>query len=473
MRQLGRLGPLAPFLVLALAMTPGCGAGGPAGPPATVSTTPIMTQADDWSTFAHDQQRTGYEATPGNVNQSTVSQLQLRWSYKSAGKFIASPIAVNGVVYVVDETGQLTALDNATGSVLWVKQLGAVVQMTPSLADGMLFVGTHTAPGKLYALDPLTGNTLWENTVPGAIRSSPVVLNGTVYIGSATGDSPSCLPGGVYSFDEHSGAAKLSWLTEPGIADGGAVWAPISTDGTNLYFGTGNTCVNAPNTNDAIIGANASTLASAWVYNTGGPNWVDDDVGSGVALVGNVGYAVAKNGWLYGLNLSNGQVQMSSQINTLDSYGGFSTPTVTEDTIVVEAGYNQNPYPLPAGTATGGTLYGLSMAGKVKWSLTSTWVMLSSPAATKDLIFASLDNSVDAIDPSSGKELWSYVTTGTFAASPIVVSSGVYANDLSGIVYAFGLPSNADQANKTRAFAGARLGVTSFTPPFRRECFTH
>lgn len=419
-------------------------------------------------------QRTGYQASPGSLSAADVGSLALRWSYTSAAGFVASPLAVNGVIYVVDQNGNAAALSSATGSVIWQRSLGQSVTMTPLLYDNELFIGTHTTPGTLYALDPSSGATIWSAQVPGAIRSSPVVVGSAVFIGSATGDAPNCIGGGVFSFDVSSGAQLSSWLTEPGIEDGGAVWAPISTDGSSLYFGTGNTCVNAPLTSDAIVSIDPSDLLLRWDYLSGGADYKDDDVGSGVMISNGVGYAMAKDGYVYANSLSTGKLRWKTQLNTLDSYGGFSTPTSTDGTIAVDAGYNENPYPLPPGSPTGGTLFGLNTSGGVKWSVTSKYVMLSSPVATPDMIFAELDNSLQALDPATGKSLWSYATQGAFKASPAVVISGVYAADLSGVVYAFGVASGASSGSTSasRSYHHAVLGVTRFVPSIPRGCMT-
>jgi outer membrane protein assembly factor BamB len=62
--------------------------------------------------------------------------------------------------------------------------------MTPTLDAGVLFVGTHVAPGTFDALDAATGAVRWSATLPGAIHGEPLVLNGVVYVGDASGDPP-------------------------------------------------------------------------------------------------------------------------------------------------------------------------------------------------------------------------------------------------------------------------------------------
>ena len=408
------------------------------------SDTASVAQGDTWSTFQHDMARSGFTGSSSGIAQSNVGQLTLNWVYHDTISVIASPIVVAGTVYVADEAGWLTALKAADGTVLWRRNLGGKTEMTPTIADGMLFIGVHNegAPSALYAIDPPTGNILWTQTLPGPMRSSPAIVNGMLYVGTSAGDSPYCFQGGVHALIESTGAPGPSWLTDPETTpNGGGVWGPVSTDGQNLYFGTGNTCTNEPAQSDAIVSTSAG-MTLRWANHTGA-DWLDDDVGGGVLLVGGYGFAISKNGSLYAVNLTSGRVAWAMPLGASNSDGGYATPAYTQSTLIESAGFMD-------GTADAGTLVGLSPQGVIKWKIDSVGSIIASAATTSDLAFVELDNSIDAIDPGTGRQLWTYATQGDFAASPAIGPSGVFAADMSGTVYGFGLPGSATTSQRAR-----------------------
>ena len=451
--------------------TPGplLGSEGPANPSFELPV-PSLAQGDDWTTYAHDTYRTGFEAAPTGATQANVAKMALQWTFKSSYEFLASPIVSSGTVYVVDINGNLTALDAKTGTVKWQRQLGYSVAMTPSIYDGVLFVGTHNAPtSQLTALDPLTGNILWQQSVPGGLQGSPLAVNGTLYVGVGLGDPGLCRPGGLFTFAEHTGAPGPYWLTESPADqdDGGGVWGPISYDGSRIVYGTGNTCQNAPKLANAVV-AVSPDLATLWSYQTS-PALNDDDVGGGVMVLGKNGYVIGKTGFLYAFDLPTGIALWKTNLGAIDGYGGHATPSYTEGTLIVSGGY-----PVPATGAPGqvptGTLYGLGQNGGVKWKITAHYPPASSyVATTPDLAFAELDNSIQALEPSSGKTLWSYTTLGNFSGGPAITQSGLFAADLSGTVYAFGISSSSSSSQR-RGQAGAIRGFSKYKPTMPPYC---
>lgn len=442
----------------------------------TATATLAIKAGDDWNTFGHDMRRTGYDTLPNPINKTTAPHLQLLWSYtfpkytnylgqlKPAG-FYASPIVVNGVVYVLPRSNLLTAFDAKTGLMLWQKALVPQYPtyegfQTPALYDGTIFAGSYTSNGILTAVDALTHNTLWQTGFqPGGFRSSPVMVNGKLYIGENFGDPPACQPGGIYSYDEHTGQLDSSWLTSPTSGqDGGGVWGPLTWTGSAVVFGTGNTCLANPATGDAIAATTAS-MDNLWHVSTVPDSTKDDDdVASGVLDVNNVGYVSAKNGSLYAVDLSSGNVLWSENLGAPNKYGGFATPGYVGGTLFASRGYTYT-------SATGGMLYGLDLNGNVKWTIPSQNILLGQVVGVNDVAFAEIDNSINAIDPGTGQILWSYATQGQFESSPAIVPSGLFVTDLSGTVYAFGLPGTDTTASETRTQSSAVKGSTRYAVP--------
>jgi outer membrane protein assembly factor BamB len=96
------------------------------------------------------------------------------------------------------------ALDEATGSELWTKNIGGSSTSTPGYHDGRLFVGSDD--GKVYALDASDGDVIWTYQTGAPVWSSPAVSgDGKVCFGS--------LDHTVYCVDEDSGALVWSYYT--------------------------------------------------------------------------------------------------------------------------------------------------------------------------------------------------------------------------------------------------------------------
>jgi glucose dehydrogenase len=110
----------------------------------------------------------------------------------------ATPIVVDGVLYVSTAWSKVKAYDAATGAPLWaydplvrgdwaVNACCDVVNRGVAVWEGKVFVGT--IDGRLVALDAATGKPLWDvNTIdqtkPYTITGAPRVVKGHVLIGN-------------------------------------------------------------------------------------------------------------------------------------------------------------------------------------------------------------------------------------------------------------------------------------------------
>jgi outer membrane protein assembly factor BamB len=438
-------------------------------------------------TFARDVQRQSYETLPTGITKANVSTLQLKWMYPAAGVtpkagFNASPIVVNGVVYVVDLSGVVNALDATTGKPLWAQPYvipdSDITKMTPALYDGKLFVASFQNGGVadpnyyFVALDPKTGHQLWITKLPGGVHGSPVAVNGIIYVPVAIGDPPMCRAGGIYALDENTGALVGSpVLVDPplGSPDGGGVWSSISYDGARLTYGTGNTCVRSPQTANSITALTPGAIDPTWYVNTADP-LTDDDIGGTVLRQGDSGFAMGKNGYAYRVDVTSGNVIWKKFLGAPDGSGGFGTPSwfpgpAATGTLIVPAGFVRDPDHCNCANP-GGHLFGLRLDGSARWQiLTRASPVIGYVAVTPDLAFTPLDRNMSALDPVTGAVLWSYPLIGYSYGSPVIVPSGLFQADESGRVYAFGLPS----AGATRPSALSRsriLELQQREPPY-------
>jgi outer membrane protein assembly factor BamB len=452
--------------VLGLLCACGGGGGGGGVPQTPRSTpTPAVGGNDDWITYAHDYARSGQQVQNTGITSSNIQNLKLKWSTPLNEAVFSSPVVYGGYVIVATHTtGTVYALDTKTGKIVWTQNLGGQVRMTPTIADGLVIVGTHLftsdasgnvfpAASALYALNLTTGTVNWKTNLPGTVRSDPAVMNGTIYEGVSGGDPPTCLQGGMFAFDELSGAIKWRWIVDPTPQDGGSAWSPVSTDGAHVVFGTGNTCGATPSTvANGIVALNADG-SIAW--NLQSANAVtDDDTGGGVLMHGGIAYALNKNGTLYATNAGNGELVWKKYLGAPDGAGGIATATTDGTYIFIpthtpsssaqarrtesKTFFSRPETAVPSG-APQGALYALDMNGNVKWSVQSQARQSGYVALADGMAFVDLDDRILALNPQNGSTLWSYRASGLINASPVVVPSGIYTVDSNGVVYKFGL----------------------------------
>src|SRR5262249_28887257 len=114
------------------------------------------------------------------------------------GSLASSPVLVGDTVYEVNGTGDLCAVDAATGKVLWKHKLGIEQrQSTPFYGDGKLYVAMYISPrsgdkasadagttGELYVIKPgATGcEILSQTALKGKCYGSPIAYNGKLYV---------------------------------------------------------------------------------------------------------------------------------------------------------------------------------------------------------------------------------------------------------------------------------------------------
>jgi alcohol dehydrogenase (cytochrome c) len=80
--------------------------------------------------------------------------------------------------------GGLTAVDAATGRVLWQRKLPSMDFGAATVANDVVFTSTYA--GTVYAFDTQTGKTLWTTKAPAGINSFPAIDGDTLLVGAAT-----------------------------------------------------------------------------------------------------------------------------------------------------------------------------------------------------------------------------------------------------------------------------------------------
>lgn len=166
------------------------------------------------------------------ITTQNVAQLGLAWSYEMRAPrgAEATPIVVDGVMYVTSAWSIVYALDAATGRELWVfdpqvpHARGAsaccdVGNRGVAVWNGRVYVGA--LDGRLIALDARNGTKIWEQTTvdqskPYTITGAPRVAHGLVFIGN--GGAEYGVRGYVTAYDAATGAQRWRFYTTPNPA---------------------------------------------------------------------------------------------------------------------------------------------------------------------------------------------------------------------------------------------------------------
>jgi alcohol dehydrogenase (cytochrome c)/quinohemoprotein ethanol dehydrogenase len=263
------------------------------------------------------------------INADNAPRLGLAWyaDLDSDRGQEATPLVIDGVLYVSTAWSIVKAFDAKTGALLWSydpavpRALGVrgccdVVSRGVAAWKGKIFVATFD--GRLVALDARIGKPLWtvmtvDPAKPYTITQAPRVVKGRVVIGNSGGEYG--VRGYISAYDAETGALAWRFYTVPGdpslpfenqaMAEaaktwdgewwkgggGGVVWDAISYDPElNLvYFGVGNgmewdRAGRSANKGDnlflsSIVALNADTGDYVWHFQaTPGEEWDYDAV---------------------------------------------------------------------------------------------------------------------------------------------------------------------------------------------------
>jgi len=420
--------------------------------PSTASGTavPAVAVKASWLLQGGDRHRNGAQGDVG-LTAATASKLSAHWVDNIGVAITASPLVANGDVFVATEGGDVIAVDAATGSQVWDVNVGGSIAGTPTLDGNILVVPVYISrsvpsgySGSVVALNATTGATVWEVPVSawgatGRVRTEPLVANGVVYVGTALGDAPYCYSGTVAALSEVTGDVLWTWnASQPN--GGVGIWSPISmTSDGNVMFGTGNAC-GTQKYAQAIVALNGTTGAYAWIAPSTGPG-PDCDVGSGIAIWGSSGFFTGKDGYLYAVSTSNGNLLWRQSLGSDPGYGSIATPATDGVNVVTQSGALQSPL---ATTNPGSMLYDYSVDGKAIWSAGPfDEDESSSPVITSNVVLVGIDDTLQARSLTSGDLLYSYDLGSYVADQPAVTSAGIFVTSTDGGLFAFGVGTNA------------------------------
>ena len=247
---------------------------------------------------------------PGEVVALAEGDGHVLWRHGTGSVHFSTPAVADGTVYVgimgtYNTTSQVSfeppygvvALDAATGGQKWFRTTGGSVAASPAVAGPNVIVPAKD--GVVYSLNRTTGEVVWTSAVDAGI-SSPAVSGDAVFVGCGAFGAP----GKVVALDTATGAQRWS------VPTNGPVQASLTYAGGKVLFAT--------NTAHGTISAlDATTGSLAWSYEPLPSEYI---LGSPVVADGVV-YAPSDNGHVVAL-AENLQGPASSSLGTLLAVGG-------------------------------------------------------------------------------------------------------------------------------------------------------
>ena len=232
----------------------------------------------------------------GRVAALNAENGKVIWNKALGVPIRTSPTAINGKVFVVNSESQLYALNGADGKELWVSRglpegASLLSNVSPAAAGNMLVVSFPS--GEVTALDMATGQAKWTDSVTGGgIGSSltsigdaarPVIDGDIVFASSASGRMiATAAKTGERVWSKDIRAAQTPWVA------GDTVFV-VDTSGSAYAIAR-------------------KTGKTRWVAKL-----PDDRLWSGPILAGGKLWAVSSKGLLVGLDARSGQA--TSQVN--------------------------------------------------------------------------------------------------------------------------------------------------------------
>jgi quinohemoprotein ethanol dehydrogenase len=281
-------------------------------------------EARNWLSYGrtYDEQRF---SPLTQINAENADHLGLTWyaDLETHRGQEATPLIVDGALYISTAWSIVKAYDAAKGTLLWTydpkvkRELGVnaccdVVSRGVAAWDHSIYLATFD--GRLIAVDAATGKPQWsvltvDTTKPYTITQAPRIIKGRVIIGNSGGEYDK-IRGYISAYDAKSGKLDWRFYTVPGdpskpfesdamaraaktwagqwwkLGGGGTVWDAISYDPdlNLLYFGTGNGFewsrgLRSADQGDnlfcsSIVAVNADTGEYVWHYQASpGEEW--------------------------------------------------------------------------------------------------------------------------------------------------------------------------------------------------------
>lgn len=367
----------------------------------------------------------------GIYSVKPVLRLQgTKFAFKTEGPIRSTPALWGGLLYFGSGDGNFYAVDAVTGKERWRFKTGAAVNSSPAVVGGIVFFSSRNK--NLYAVDAVKGKELWRHTFGNDLEYH----NGFDYYVS----SPTVVNGIVYV---GSGDGNLYALK---AQTGTIVWnvfaesricATPAVEGNIVLVGT---------MNGYLLAVDRTEGSLKWKFVTQGATLKIEDFGfdrsaivSSPSVADGIVTFGCRDGVLYAVDLQTG---MQKWTNDHRVSWVLSTPARAGGSVY--AGSSDAQFVQAVDGSSGKELWRFKTGGPV-WS--------SAAIAGSLLYIASNDGNIYALDKNTGSERWRFKTKDRIFASPVATDGMVFCGGDDGFLYALAGSTDPDTsaANLKRA----------------------
>src|SRR2546423_1416209 len=189
-------------------------------------------EPQNWLMYSGDYAGHRFSAL-NQINVANVATLVPKWAYQTmaGGKFEATPLVVDGILYGTGQDDRVYALDARSGRPIWQYQQTLPADIRPccgrvnrgvAILGDRVFVATLDA--HVVALDSKTGNVVWDTTAAEhpkgySFTLAPLVVKNLVLVGVSGGEYG--IRGFIDAYDAVTGTRKWRFYTIPGPGEPG------------------------------------------------------------------------------------------------------------------------------------------------------------------------------------------------------------------------------------------------------------
>ncbi|MFZ0191490.1 MAG: PQQ-binding-like beta-propeller repeat protein [Streptosporangiaceae bacterium] len=418
------------------------------------------------------------------ITSANVSKLGVAWTVPltmntthTDGAYAATPVIVNGVVYVQDLDSDVFAISLATGKVLWTHEYDSPNGGPDgvNVVGGVVYAATATSA---VALDAATGAQLWSRTLIAndheGIAMAPGFDNGTVYVSTVPANVTTVYGAGgqgiLWALNAKTGAPEWSFNQDqnlwgnPGVNSGAGLWYTPSFDAQgNIYLGIANP---AP-----IFGTKSYPLGSSrpgpdlytdsvvklspagkllWYYQLTPHDLYDLDLQNPPVLTTANGRPVViaggKAGIMIELDAQTGKLLWQLPVGGHDGH--------ENDGVLTEHATPTSHDPLPAKYCLEPSLYGgmltqLASNGSTTFAAVNDWALPASPTgitgsvASQVQAFYKAVGEMVAVNQDTGTVIWDTPLPSSPFGAATVTNDVVFTTTFKGDLYALDATSGA------------------------------
>ena len=443
----------------------------PASPEATPNTVgpevpPEVTQyANDWP-MAQGNLFSDRNAASTTIDSGNVDTLGIAWelplsTQSGYGAITSNPVVQGDTVYIIDNQGNVKALDRETGEVRWAKDYNVDTLGPNGVAVGygyLVSVLGDDCTVVCHMAD--TGDEAWRYRLSNhnalGITMAPLIYDNYVIVSTEPGgNSKGTYEGGatgvVFCLDLATGVTLWTFDTTVDqlwgnflVNSGGGLWYPPSVDENGvLYMGIGNAAPfpgteefpnasSRPGDNDyanCIVALDPNQGQLLWYLNVNPHDLLDHDNQETPVLADvedrKLVFTGGKHGYVVGLDRESGKEIWRTAIGTHQNDDLEELPTDDVDVFPGVLGGINSPM-----AYANGKVFAAAINASSSWnSTTLNYGEFSLNDATGSLV---------ALDALTGEVVWNVdVSTGIAGPGPTIANDILFTGGLDGIVRAY------------------------------------